>query len=55
MYTDYKIARDIAWKTLIECGINQLPINLAVIANFYNISILKYSQSNDTFKSFHKQ
>lgn len=49
MYQNYKYARDRAWKTLIECKINQLPVNLAVIANFYNISIIKYSQSNDTF------
>ena len=49
MYQNYKYARNRAWKTLIECNLNQLPINLAVVANFYNISIIKYSQSNDTF------
>lgn len=49
MYQNYKNARDRAWKTLIECIVNQLPVNLAVIANSYNISIIKYSQSNGTF------
>ena len=49
MYQNYKYARDRAWETLIECKINQLPVNLAIIANFYNISIIKFSQSNDTF------
>lgn len=49
MYQNYKYARNRVWETLIECNLNQLPINLAVVANFYNISIIKYSQSNDTF------
>lgn len=49
MYQNYKRARDRAWETLIECDVNQLPVNLAVVANFYNISIIKYSQSNGTF------
>lgn len=47
MYQNYKQARDKAWKTLIECGINKLPVNLATIAKFYNITIIKYSKSND--------
>lgn len=49
MYQNYKYARNRVWETLIECNLNQLPINLAVVANFNNISIIKYSQSNDTF------
>ena len=49
MYQNYKYARNRVWDTLIECNLNQLPINLAVVANFNNISIIKYSQSNDTF------
>lgn len=47
MYTEYKIARDKAWETLIECKIHTLPLNLAQIAKYYNITIIKYSESND--------
>ncbi|MDO4301827.1 MAG: ImmA/IrrE family metallo-endopeptidase [Clostridia bacterium] len=47
MYQNYKNARDKAWETLVECGISQLPVNLAYIANYYNISVIKYSQSNN--------
>lgn len=47
MYNEYKIARDKAWETLIECEIHTLPLNLAQIANYYNITIIKYSQSNN--------
>ena len=45
-YNDYKVARDLAWNVLIECGINKLPINLARIANHYGIYIIKYSDSD---------
>ena len=47
MYRNYKNARDKAWQTLIECRVNKLPVNLAVIANFYGIVVIKYSQAND--------
>ena len=40
MYQNYKYARNRVWETLIECNLNQLPINLAVVANFNNISII---------------
>lgn len=46
MYNNYKIARDKAWKTLIECGICELPINLAEVINHYGIYLIKYSDSN---------
>ena len=47
MYTEYKIARDKSWEVLIECKIHTLPLNLAQIAKYYNITIIKYSESND--------
>lgn len=47
MYNEYKIARDKAWGTLIKCKIHTLPLNLAQISNYYNITTIKYSQSNN--------
>lgn len=47
MYTEYKIARDKSWEVLIECKIHTLPLNLPQIAKYYNITIIKYSESND--------
>ena len=44
-YNNYKIARDKAWETLIECGISELPINLAEVVNRYGIYLIKYSDS----------
>ena len=46
MYNEYKIARDLAWKTLIECNIGELPIKLSIIAKYYNIQVLSYKNSN---------
>ena len=45
-YYDYKIARDKAWETLIECGVCELPINLAKVINHYGIYLVRYSDSN---------
>ena len=39
-YDAYKKARDTAWKTLIECNVNCLPVPLADICTFYNAKIL---------------
>lgn len=47
MYTEYKSARDAAWRTLIECKITSLPLNLVDITKFYNISTISYSKSSD--------
>lgn len=44
MYSDYEIARDAAWRTLIECKITTLPVDLAVIAEHYGIEIVRYSK-----------
>ena len=32
-YYDYKIARNLAWKVLIECDIREFSVNLAKIIN----------------------
>lgn len=44
-YNHYKKARDMAWKTLIECKINRLPVDLWQIAAHYNLKIHVYSKS----------
>jgi len=44
-YEYYKFARNRAWKTLIECGINELPLDLTKIVKFYNIETMVYSKS----------
>ncbi len=46
MYNNYKIARNKAWKTLIECKICELPLNLAKVINHYGIYLIKYSDSD---------
>lgn len=46
MYTEYKIARDMAWTALIDTGIYRLPVKLSAIANHYGIQILSYSDSS---------
>lgn len=47
MYAEYRIARNAAWRTLIECKITSLPLNLVDITNFYNIPTISYSKSSD--------
>lgn len=46
MYEHYKKARDMSWNVLLECGINKLPIDLGSIADFYNIKVVLYSDTN---------
>lgn len=48
MNDHYKIARDASWKTLIECGINSLPVDLWKIARCYDIRIFPYSKTSIT-------
>lgn len=48
MYDYYKKARDTSWKVLLECGMNQLPVNLGNIADYYGIMITLYSKTELT-------
>lgn len=48
MYEIYKNARNISWEVLYKCGITKLPVNLNIIADYYNIKILTYSKINIT-------
>ena len=45
MYQMYKNSRDKAWEALIRCKIDSLPVNLMLIAKYYNIKVVKYSES----------
>ena len=46
MYTNYKIARNMSWKALIDTGVSHLPLSLSQIAIYYGIQILSYSDSD---------
>ena len=45
MYKHYKEAGNAAWRTLIECEISSLPVDLNVIANHYDIKVIPYTRS----------
>lgn len=45
-YGIYKDVRDAAWKCLIDCKINRLPVNLKKITEKYNIKVIKNSSIN---------
>ncbi len=44
MYMYYEIARDMAWRVLLACGVTSLPVDLASIAEHYAIEIVRYSK-----------
>lgn len=46
MYEYYKIARDRAWKCLIETNVNTLPINLKHILKVYKIEVNLLDSNN---------
>lgn len=41
-YKDYQNARDAAWRILLDCGIDSLPVDLNVIRDKLNIRIVSY-------------
>lgn len=41
-YDDYKTARDMAWKILLECGIDALPVRPSVICGHYGWVLSDY-------------
>ncbi len=43
-YDDYKTARDMAWKFLLECGINSLPVRPSVICEHYGWVLADYQE-----------
>ena len=40
---NYKKARDLAWKILLECNIRSLPVDVFAICRHYGITVLSYS------------
>ncbi len=41
-YDNYKAARDMAWKILLECGINTLPVRPSVVCEHYGWVLADY-------------
>lgn len=41
-YSKYKEARDVAWKILLECGIDALPVRPSVICDHYGWVLADY-------------
>ena len=41
-YDNYKSARDMAWKILLECGINTLPVRPSIICDYYGWTLTDY-------------
>lgn len=48
MYENYVKARDTSWEVLLRCGIDELPITLGTIADYYNFKVIAYSDTNIT-------
>lgn len=44
-YTDYKNARDAAWKILLACRIEELPVDLNKIERHLGVRVYSYSRS----------
>ena len=45
-YQNYKNARDAAWRILIDCNINRLPVNLNLICKALKIRVLSYGDAS---------
>lgn len=45
-YKDYQNARDAAWRILIDCGVDRLPIDLNTICRKLKIRVMTYGQSS---------
>lgn len=41
-YDNYKTARDMAWKILLECGINSLPVRPSAVCEHYGWVLADY-------------
>lgn len=50
-YQNYKNARDAAWRILIDCNINRLPVNLNLICKALKIRVLSYGDASHLIKS----
>lgn len=44
-YDEYKRGRDLAWETLIKCGISSLPVELDRVADTCGIKIISFKRA----------
>ena len=44
-YRDYQNARDTAWRILLDCNIDRLPVNLNTVCRKLKIRVLTYGQN----------
>ena len=42
-YKDYQNARDAAWKILLDCGVEQLPVDLKAICKQLGVRVRRYA------------
>lgn len=49
----YYNLRDLAWQVLLDCGINELPVDLNNIADYYGIQIQPFSFKNTDTRGGH--
>lgn len=54
-YKDYKDARDAAWKILLDCGVNRLPVEITQICRKLGVSVRLYmpTDGNDGISLIH--
>ena len=44
-YRDYQNARDAAWRILLDCGIDRLPVDLNIICRELGVKVLSYQKA----------
>lgn len=49
-YQDYQNARDAAWRILLDCGIDCLPVSLNVVCRRLKIKVLTYRKGAELIK-----
>lgn len=54
-YKDYQDARDAAWKILLDCGVNRLPVEITQICRKLGVSVRLYvpTDENDGISLIH--
>lgn len=49
-YKDYQNVRDAAWKILLDCGVDRLPVDLNAVCRRLKIRVLTYGQNTRTIE-----
>ena len=52
-YRDYQSARDAAWRILLDCGVDRLPVNLNTICRRLKIRVLTYGGNIEIIEQAH--